>query len=361
MKIFKTLKFANALLLLVTAFSACQKQESLFEFTEQPVPIPPPPARSDDLKNVQFTYNGTVLKTSMIAQRTFDPYVENPPSGRFCNGFEFTVRLDDNAYDFQKLQVRLPLNDKGEPLPGDYMIENNTVTEGGDINVVFTKSSSSTVFPSANYSREKDKFNFSLKMRLVTFNSATHEVAGFIDALSIEDKGDAAKKINLKDLGFTLVYDHFEIYLDDIFAFEGTSDGGSFWYTGSGNVNLFSCSSKAPFNMASGGFVITDFKGPGKYESEIIDDPDYGPVSAFKINEGTGMGTIGDFTSPAIIPAAVHEINVETFLENVLIKGTFSAPEAKLWGNNSGGYYPNTLIPGKPAYKLSGSFFQRQL
>lgn len=365
MKTFNIIRSAHIFLVFAVVFSSCQKQEELYQFVEQPAPVPPPPPPlSNDQKNVKFTYNGAEKESSMSARRTFiDIYSETPsPKAYYRKGFEFIIRLDNDPYDYSSLKINIPLNENGDPEPGTYHIKDSEIVEGAGTDIGYRPASNNTVLPNLRYSTEKDKFTFNLILRLEKFDPVTHEVAGVIDELSIQDKTEISKKISLANLGFTLVYDHFEIYMNDTFTYEGSTDpnGSSFWYTGSGISNLYRTSALAPFDGAAVSFNLTDFKGEGDYPSETVIDPDYGPLSSLTISDGTGIAVIGDFTTLLINPATT-EIKIETFLENVLIRGSFSAYEARLWGNNSGGYYPNTLIPEKPAYKLSGSFFQRQL
>lgn len=365
MKIRKIINLTGILMMLALMISGCSKQEPVFDFIEKPVPgPPPPPPLSNDLKNVTFRYNGAELKTSMIAQRTFDPSIIDPPSHRYCNSFELAVRLDDNSdrSGYQKLQVQFPLNEKGEPVPGNYTIKNNVVTAGGDINIRYTKGNTSDVFPNANFHTGKDNFDFNMELRLEVFDTATHEVAGFIDELSIQDKSTPSKRITFKDLGFTLNYNHMEIYFNDTLIFEGTTDENSTWYTGNGLSTLYAASLKAPFSVAAMAFNIAEFQGAGAYTYVTnTDDLSYGPTARISMNEYSGVGEVDGYVSPAIFPEAEHTITVETYIENVLIKGKLSADKARLWGNNTGGYYPSDLITTRPAFKLTGSFFQRQL
>ncbi|MDR6785557.1 hypothetical protein ABIE26_004267 [Pedobacter africanus] len=365
MRTFNTIRLLYICLTLLIAFSSCRKQEDLFEFVEQPAPVPPPPPPlSNDQKNVKFKYNGAEKESSMSARRTFIDVYSGTPSAtaHYRKGFEFIVRLDDDLYDYSTLRVSLPLDENGNPKPGTYSIQNNEATEGNGTDIAYRAASASTTFPNTRYSTQKDKFIFNLSLRLEKFDPLTHEVAGVIDELSIQDKTESSKRISLSDLGFNLVYDHFEIYLNDVFTYEGSTDpnGSSFWYTGNGTSNLYLTSGTAPFDGATALFNLADFKGIGNYSSETTLDPDYGPTSALMISDGSGVAMIDEYAVPLINPSTT-EIKVETFVENVLIRGSFTANEAKLWGNNSGGYYPNTLIPGKPVYKISGSFFQRQL
>ncbi|MRG44106.1 hypothetical protein GFS24_03225 [Chitinophaga sp. SYP-B3965] len=365
MKTTKIINLAGILMALAIIISGCYKQEPVFNFIEKPVPgPPPPPPLSNDLKNVTLNYNGAVLKTSMIAQRTFDPYSAPSAFHRYRTGFELALRLDDNNNIelYQKLQVQIPINEKGEPVPGKYTIKNNVVTEGGDMNIKYTKGIYSDVFPDANFKTGKDKFIFDMALRLEVFDTATHEVAGYIDELIIQDKSNLARKVIFKDLGFTLNYNHMEIFLNDTLAFEGATDANSMWYYGNGLATLNGASSASPFIMASMSFNITEFTGVGSYTYKTnTDDLSYGPSANISMNEGTGIGDVDGYLSPAIFPVDDHTIKVETYIENVLIKGTLSAAKAQLWGNNTGGYYPSDLIATRPPFKLTGSFFQRQL
>ncbi|RPD39880.1 hypothetical protein [Chitinophaga barathri] len=365
MKTNKVIKLAGILMILALIIGGCAKQEPVFDFIEKPVPgPPPPPPLSNDLKNVTFNYNGTELKTSMIAQRTFDPYGAPSAFHRYRTGFELVVRLDDNNNrdSYQKLQVQFPLNEKGEPVPGKYTITNNAVMEGGDVNIKYTKGNTSDVFPDANFSTGKDNFIFDMALRLEVFDTATHVVAGYIDDLSIRNKINPAKRTTFKGLGFTLTYNHMEIYLNDTLSFEGTTDANSTWYFGNAVAMLNGASSASPFIMSAMAFNITEFTGVGSYAYKTnTDDLSYGPNANITINEGSGIGELDGYISPAIFPVDDHTITVETYIENVLIKGTLSAAKAQLWGNNTGGYYPSDIIVTRPPFKLTGSFFQRQL
>lgn len=364
MKIFKNIGLLHICLMLLIAFSSCRKQEDLFQFIEQPAPLPPPPPPlSNDQKNVKFSYNGAEKESSMSARRIFINSSEtSSPTTHYRKGFEFIIRLDDDLYDYSNFRISLPLDEKGDPKPGIYTIQNNEITAGKVTDISFRAATANTAFPSTRYSTQKDKFTFNLSFRLEKFDPLTHEVSGVIDVLNIQDKTEGSKKISLSNLGFTLVYDHFEIYLNDIFTYEGSTDpnGSSFWYTGNGVSTLFRTVATAPFDGATVVFNLADFKGLGSYASETILDPDYGPTSALMISDGSGTAMIGDYAIPMINPIST-EIKVETYVENVLIRGSFTGNEARLWGNNSGGYYSNTLIPDKPVYKITGSFFQRQL
>lgn len=357
----------SILFLLSMVISACQKDENLFAFKEQPYPLPPPPPPlSNDLKNVKFTYNGSIKETSMSARRTFiNDFSETPsPETFYRKGFELIVRLDDDPYDYTKLRVILPINEKADPKLGTYRITDNNADGIPNLDISYTPAGTNTSFPRARYSTDKGKFNFNMTIRIEKFDPITHEIAGYIDELLIVDKANPSKNISVKELGFTLVFDHFEVYLDGALAYEGTTDpdGNSLWFLGYVNSKLFATSKKPIFDIGNITFNIPDFKGLGNYDQNGEYDATFNQViNCIIFNENSGTATVDGYSFPTFYTMGPNQIKVDTWLENVLIRGSIDAQTTQIWGNNNGGWAADTPIPNRPNYKLTGYFFQRQL
>jgi len=232
------LKYVALLLMAAIAFNSCQKQESVFQFKEKvkppppppPLPPPPPPPLSEDLKNIELVYNGTPLKTSIVARKTFSDTKQ--ASGSYADGFELVIRLDNNTAEsgFQQLQIKLPINEKGQVVKGNYIIQNNEVVEGGNMTLIYAKGTFTNVFPDASYPANKDKFNFNLSLRVEDFNATEHKLSGVIDSLKISDATNPEKSITMKEAGFNFYYDFLELYLNDQLMYETTTNPYSLWY-----------------------------------------------------------------------------------------------------------------------------------
>jgi hypothetical protein len=305
-------------------------------------------------------------ETSMSVRRIFiDETMETPSSEAFYRkGFELIIRLDDDLYDYTMLRVIIPVDEKANPKTGTYNIKDNLPEADIAADIIYTPASANTAFPSAKYSTGQDKFNFNMALRIENFDPVTHEIAGYIDELRIADKSNPSKNINLKELGFTLVFDHFEVYLDDVLAYEGTTDpyGGSYWYTGSFNSKMFSTTSDPVFKFGMIAFNLIDFKGTGNYAQNGEYDAVFNTFNnGITMNELTGAEVVDGFSYPTFYTVGANEVKVDTWLENVLIRGSISGPTTQIWGNNAGGWYADTRIPGRPDYELKGYFFQRQL
>lgn len=364
MKFINLIKYTGILFAIGFLITGCQKNENLFAFVEQPYPHPPPPPPlSNDLKNVKFTYNGAVKETSMSARRTFINTQPSPVTF-YRKGFELIVRLDDDPYNYTQLRVMLPIDEKADPKPGTYRISDNNANGTNSLDISYTPASTNTTFPRLQYSRDKDKFNFNLTIRIEKFDPVTHEIAGYIDELNIVDKNSPAKNIFLKELGFTLVYDHFEVYLNDTLAYEGTTDpeGNSLWFLGYINAKLFSAGINPVFKMGDIAFNIPDFKGLGNYDQNGEYDALFNQMTgSIVLSENSGVETVDGFLLPTFYTLGLSQVKVDTWLENVLIRASITAETTQIWGNNSGGWTADTPIPNKPNYKLKGYFFQRQL
>ncbi|GEM_PF-6599268 len=352
------------LFLSLAMLSSCQKQEELISFIPVDYPkAPPPPPLSNEKKNVKFQLNGGLKETSMSARRVFMNRYDDKPTekGFYRKGFDLLVRLDDDPYNFSTLQLSLPINEYGNPKLGKIIVTDNTIANKEVFDVAYRSSTMNTNFPNARLSKQADKFNFNVEMRIESFDSIKNEVSGVIESIVILEKTGQAKKLELKELGFTLVFDHMEVYLDNQLAYEGTTDDNSFWYTGLGTSHLFPMRKDIPIDDAVLSFgPIDPLKEGSTQEKESFLDEYYGVSGLFLISDYTGIAVVDGFAVPTLAPEKVS-VHVDNLIENVLIRANFTSEKSNVYGNNTEGYYPTTLIPSIKSKAFRGSFFQRGL
>ncbi|MGN7722711.1 hypothetical protein [Chitinophaga sp. 22620] len=230
-------RYIAFLLIAFIAFSACRKQEALFNFIEraekpqQPKPpVVEPPALSEDFKNVELVYNGDTIKTSMIGRKVFGETKQ--PNGTYASEFELAMRLDNNSeiIGFQNLRIKLPLGDSGQVKTGKYIIENNEIKEGGLLDIKYIKGVFADVFEDAAFSTDKDRFSFSISMRIEGFNAVKHTIEGVIDSMTIYKLADTSKHITIRNAGFNFYFDFLEVYLNDTLTYETATTDYSMWY-----------------------------------------------------------------------------------------------------------------------------------
>lgn len=313
----------------------------------------------------------------MVARKTF---TENKQaSGRYCDGMELVFRLDDNnATDgFQQLKVKLPLNSKGELEKGKYIIENNTVTEGGNIDIMYTKGMFTNVFDDADFSTGKDKFNFSMYLRMEEVDSATHRLAGVIDSLSITSKADTTKKITVKNAGFNLFFDHFELYLDDELAYEGATSPYDNWvpyiygsetndYISQVYPQLYATSDKVPFkNKANVSLVFITPKIEGSVSKMMSPYPYDNSSTEFLLIFPNEPVQIDGEDIAVIQPVGKYDAVIEKAEAMINVRASITTDSAKLVVqekyDDEGNRIPPAYLKSSPVYKVKISYTQKRL
>lgn len=312
-----------------------------------------------------------MLQTSMIARKSFAAQAQ--PSGRYCNGFEFLIRLDENnaTSGFQLLSIKLPLNDHGELAAGNYVIKDNEVISPANaqhIDIDYKKGAFSDVFPDASYISGQDDFLFNLTLRIASVDSITHTVAGYIDSMSIKSRTDASRKITIKEAGINLNYNHMEIFNNGTLMFESVPQDLDEWYPteqavlygylGIYSWELFPASAphvfeKAVFYCEWKSDYLIPYTGVGAYVFPTkTDDPLLGPGIKSPL-----FVTSDDWTK-SLIALSEAKVVINAVKDYIFINGNFEA-EAKLvvYDDN---YIP-VFQPDSPLYKLKGSFFQKKL
>lgn len=377
----------SLVLMLMAMFflNACQKQEALITFPDKVKPPPTvnppvePPPLSEDLKNVQFLFNDAELHTSMIARKSFGEVKQ--PSGSYANGFDLVIRLDDNAeaYGYQQLQIRLPLNENGQLVKGTYTIKDNQVTEGGNIDVQYSKGIFTEVFPDAAFSTDKSSYNFNLSLRIEEYDNAEHSIAGVIDSLRINLIADTSRHITIKNAGFHFFYDFLELSIGDEIVYEAATNPYSIWFprTSGGEQKVISVSGEklypfsqnAPFKPGQliFGLEFTELQETFTGTTELPVSPFLSNLFLLRPEEYTeingkplyGIIPSGNYTcrfakSPKIDIAGGMEI---TFDNGKKLMDEYYDYEAD---PVSGVYHPQEFIEGVE-YKVKCAFYQKKL
>lgn len=148
------------------------------------------------------------------------------------------------------------------------------------MDVIYTKGTFTNIFPDAAFSTDKDKFSFSISMRIENFNPVNHSIAGVIDSMKIYSIADTTKKITIKNAGFNFYFDFLELFLNDTLMYETATGPYSNWFprnfggeeniAGVSGERLYPTIKNPPFKMGQLSFGFSFIQVQEVFQRETI-------------------------------------------------------------------------------------------
>jgi hypothetical protein len=368
------MKIYIVILATVVCIFSCKKVEQIIGPVikeKPPVGPPEPPKRPpiivlpDGAKNIKLLFNGDSLETTMTAAKSFS--AERQPSGRYSDGFNISIRLENVEQNFRNVVITLPLNDSGLLSKGKFTVKNNEIIEGNgrNFNISYYQGPFFEDLGKVEVVDFKTQTDFwmNLGMEVVTYDTLAHTISGFIDSLIIVNKLDTTKKMIIRDAQFSVNYNHFEMSINDKDFLEADARDAPFY--GVFGTNLFGAAVAPLYPVAvkdsnyykdfssslfefSGNYWT--FEGNGTYiiKSPTLEDSYY----HLKMN----YPDYAAVWQPDTTAASDIKVVVESYLPNLAIKATLSTELKKIDQSN----WPPIFFQDT-VYKVKVSYGARKL